>query len=328
MDSEDPQTSRSVDENSDSKSEAAQESHAASPVSHKPSFRCRQTSYQNTDERANSVRFEFLAEGAANAVFRLVPYSSQGGEETFVFEDRRGKIVEKAKLAEKVIRMSKGKPKTLKYKEIMEGFETVVKPLFRKTEPSQKGASGPSTAIKLSINESLEKFIMNHEGVAITPEAIKALLAEMHTHCPENRHIESHHLEQRGILLPDMSSVPGSVITIEIKPKWLLQSPNAPRDAYLCRTCALQASRQSKKTAKGTWICPLALVAGEKAAIEPYIRYRSLCKMMEKPGHHVLRMYTYFYSKYSRPVYQSMDVLTWPIFNKQTMTLLRHMVRT
>ncbi|KAK7191988.1 hypothetical protein DPSP01_003860 [Paraphaeosphaeria sporulosa] len=327
MDFEGPRPSLSEEENSDAKSEAAQESHAASPVSYEPKIRCRLTRDQITSESSNSVRFEFLAEGAANTVFRVVPYSLQDGKESFVFEDDQGNILAKEKLAKNVLRMSKGKPKTLKYKEIMEGFETVVKPLFRKTEPSEEGASSRSTAIKLSINESFEEFIMDHEGVAITPEAINALLAEMHTHCPDNRHIESHHLEERGILLPDMSSVLGSVTTIEIKPKWLLQSPNAPRDAYLCRTCALQASRQSKKTIKKTWICPLALVAGNKAAIEPYIRHRSLSTMAEKPGHHVLRMYTYFYPEYSCPAHQWMDVFAWSTSNRQTMMLLQHMAR-
>ncbi|KAF2438518.1 hypothetical protein P171DRAFT_436984 [Karstenula rhodostoma CBS 690.94] len=289
MDSEEPQQGLSANENSDATSEAAQESASASPSLHEPRIRCRPISYQDIGETSNSVRFEFLAEGAANAVFRVVPYSSRGGEKSFVFVDDQGNILDKEKLAKKVLRMSKGRPKTLKYEEIMEGFETEVKPLFRKTEPSQERAPGRSTATNLSINESFEEFIMTHEGVAIAPEAIKALIAELHTHCPNNRHIEPHHLEERGILLPDMSSVPGSVTTIEIKPKWLLQSPNAPRDAYRCRTCALQTSRQSEKPYEGPWICPLALVAGNKAAIEPYIRYRSLRTLNERPDKNVMQ---------------------------------------
>lgn len=326
MDSEVPQPSLSAGENSDAKSEAAQESHAASPLSHEPKIRCRPTSYQNTNERSNSVRFEFLAEGAANAVFRVVPHSSPGGKKSFVMEDDQGNILEKDKLAKKVLRMSKGKPKTLKYKEIMEGFESVVKPLFRKTVSPQEGGPGPNTVINLSINESFEEFIMDHEGVAIAPEAIKELIAELHKYCPDNRHMEPHHLEEKGILLPDMSSVPNSVTTIEIKPKWLLQSPNAPRDAYLCRTCALQASRQSQKPIKGTWICPLALAAGNKAAIEPYIRHRWDQAMTEITGQNVMRMYKYFNSIRHGTVCQVGDIVNRYICIDHSETLLGHLV--
>jgi hypothetical protein len=257
-------------------------SSSASPPFHEPRILCRPSRHQNTDETSNTFRFAFLAEGAANAVFRVVPYSPRGGKECFVFEDDKGNIMQEERLVQKVLRMSKGKPKTLKYKEIMEGFETEVMPLFRKTEPSQGKTQGPSSVPNLAINESFEEFVMEHQGVAIAPEAIEALIAELHTHCPDNRHIEPHHLEERGILLPDMSSVPGSVTTIEIKPKWLLQSPNAPRGAYLCRTCALHASRKSRKAYKGPWICPLALVAGNTAAIEPYVRHRSCETLAEE----------------------------------------------
>lgn len=294
MDSEDPRIGLSADENSGATSEAAQASGAAPPSSHEPQILCRPTNFQNSGESSNSIRFEFLAEGAANAVFRVVPCQSQGNQKTFVFGDAQGTILSKEKCSRKVLRMSKGKPKTLKYKEIMEGFEDVVKPLFRKTEPSQERPPDPSTVSNLRIDESFEEFIMEHEGVAIAPEALAALIAEMHTHCPNNRHIEPHYLEERGILLPDMSSIPGSVTTIEIKPKWLLQSPNAPRDAYLCRNCALHASRESGKPISRTWICPLALAAGDKTSIKPYVYWKAQQAQQRAPGDHVLRMYKYF----------------------------------
>lgn len=72
-----------------------------------------------------------------------------------------------------------------------------------------------------------------------------------------------------------MSSVQGSALMIEIKPKWLVQSPNAPRDAYRCRTCALHASRKNKaKAPPESYICPLQLVAANSNAIERYLRYQ------------------------------------------------------
>ncbi|KAJ4356658.1 Inositol-pentakisphosphate 2-kinase [Didymosphaeria variabile] len=281
MASEDPLPGLTAVENPDAESQETQESESASPPSHEPKIRCRPALYGSNDESLNTFCFAFLAEGAANAVFQVIPNPGEG-KESFVFEDEKGKILGKESLGRKVLRLSKGKPKTLRYKEIMEGFENEVIPLFRKTEAPLDQVSGLRNALNLSINESFEEFVMEHEGVAIAPEALTALIAELHTHCPDNRHIEPHHLEERGILLPDMSSVPGSVTTIEIKPKWLLQSPNAPRGAYLCRTCALHASRKAEKTYKGAWICPLALVAGSTAAIDPYVRHSSLLALKEE----------------------------------------------
>ncbi|KAL1606334.1 Inositol-pentakisphosphate 2-kinase [Paraconiothyrium brasiliense] len=283
MESEDPQPGHAIVEPQDAESQETQEPESTSSLSHQPRIRCRPTLYGNTDEARNAFRFAFLAEGAANAVFQVVPNTSES-QESFIFEDEKGNLLGKKSLAQKVLRLSKGKPKTLRYKEIMEGFENEVMPLFRKTEPPRDEVPGLRNALNLSINESFEEFVMEHEGVAIAPEALTALIAELHTHCPDNRHIEPHHLEERGILLPDMSSVPGSVTTIEIKPKWLIQSPNAPRGAYLCRTCALHASRKAKKTYKGAWICPLALVAGNTAAIDPYVRHSSLLALKEETG--------------------------------------------
>lgn len=82
--------------------------------------------------------------------------------------------------------------------------------------------------------------------------------------------------------MPDMSSVPGESLTIEIKPKWLLQSPNAPEEAYRCRNCALNAQKKAKSRISGTetadeaYICPLKLHSGNPADTQPYIRRKIL----------------------------------------------------
>jgi inositol-pentakisphosphate 2-kinase len=57
----------------------------------------------------------------------------------------------------------------------------------------------------------------------------------------------------------------------EFKPKWLAQSPIAPGDAKRCRTCAREAWRNSKKSAKGQPIqaptCPIGLVSREPSVV-------------------------------------------------------------
>lgn len=72
--------------------------------------------------------------------------------------------------------------------------------------------------------------------------------------------------------LPSDTAVPGLVIkdmrpnnsldqvAFHFKPKWLAQTPSAPKSSKRCRTCALQASQGSAKT---TSHCPLALCSGQ-----------------------------------------------------------------
>lgn len=234
----------------------------------------------------STVRFSFLAEGAANAVFSAHA-ALPGRQPCFVFEDESRRLIHRKHVVNKVLRISKGIPKTVRYKDIMEGFDTEILPLFRKSKslkskskkivnPNTSSSESFSTkdALGLHIKESYEEFVMEHEGVSLAPEVLHSLLAELHAHCPHNRHIEPAHLEERGILLPNMSSQPDSSFTIEIKPKWLAQSPNAPRDAHVCRTCALHSLRKTQKEYTRSWLCPLRLVAGGSPALEPYLRDR------------------------------------------------------
>ena len=253
---------------------------------HEPVIRCRRARRQ---EYHNTFRFQFLDEGAANVVFRVIPCSGQSKGYVFHHREGTGKegtILQRHELEHRVLRMSKGKPKTLRYREIMHGFEHEVLPLFRKIESRHAPNSDesrpdlnsisihthPRNLLNLSVDRSFEEFVMDHQGVSLSYEALHALAYQLHKNCPHNKHIKPRELEQEGILLPDMSAEPnGTSFTIEIKPKWLVQSPDAPRDAYLCRTCALHASRKAEKEYDGPWICPLALAAGSVPAIEQWL---------------------------------------------------------
>lgn len=66
-----------------------------------------------------------------------------------------------------------------------------------------------------------------------------------------------------GMLVEDMrarAEGSGSVTTHEIKPKWLVQSPRAPRGAEQCRNCAREVWRNMKNKTKNQVFCPLNLV--------------------------------------------------------------------
>ncbi|KAK3676986.1 Inositol-pentakisphosphate 2-kinase [Recurvomyces mirabilis] len=73
-----------------------------------------------------------------------------------------------------------------------------------------------------------------------------------------------------GFLTTDMTAGEGEELH-EFKPKWLAQSPNAPRHARRCRTCALRAKRATESVVTRTdrqSLCPLYLltVLGQRHA--------------------------------------------------------------
>lgn len=56
------------------------------------------------------------------------------------------------------------------------------------------------------------------------------------------------------------SNTPPATSMYEIKPKWLIQSPRAPRGAEQCRNCAREVWRNMKNKTKNPIFCPLNLV--------------------------------------------------------------------
>jgi inositol-pentakisphosphate 2-kinase len=91
-----------------------------------------------------------------------------------------------------------------------------------------------------------------------------------------------------ALLLPDLTPKPGEIMTIEIKPKWLVQSPNAPRWSLRCRTCALRAQRAAEGMSRGRLLldhsespfCPLTLVSDNGEGIETIFAER----LRQAPG--------------------------------------------
>lgn len=195
------------------------------------------------------VQFQSLNEGAANAVFSITAGQGTSKEEDFLFVAVRqsGKIataIPSQMVLDKVLRVSKGLPKSLKSEVIVDGFMADVRPLFVSPKLS-------TTASQTLGDIDLDKHLMAHLPVVLFDQGISALKKLV----PAIQPLDDR--AQFGILLPDMSTIPGQNLTFEIKPKWLAQSPTAPSNAVRCRTCALQFSR-----GKGTptdYICPLRL---------------------------------------------------------------------
>lgn len=204
---------------------------------------------ENQSLQRSFICFKSLNEGAANAVFSIQSYHHDEEAARFLFVAVRdsGHIataIPSQSVVDKVLRVSKGLPKSLRSEVIVDGFMADVRPLF------------VSPKISMSTRQTLEeidldKHLMAHLPVVLFDEAISVLKGLV----PTIRTLNSK--AQFGILLPDMSTVEGQNITFEIKPKWLAQSPAAPPEAIRCRTCALQFSRG--KGVPDDYICPLRL---------------------------------------------------------------------
>ena len=213
---------------------------------------------ETQDLRQFFVAFQSLNEGAANAVFSIQPQQSGEIASGFLFvavkdAGETATAIPAKLVLDKVLRVSKGLPKSLRSEVIVDGFMADVRPLFVSPRTS--------TNTSQTLGEiNLDQHLMAHLPVVLFDEGMSALK----TLVPAIRPLSS--AAQFGILLPNMSTEPGQNITFEIKPKWLAQSPAAPPDAIRCRTCALQFSR-----GKGTpddYICPLRLSNEEPSTID------------------------------------------------------------
>jgi inositol-pentakisphosphate 2-kinase len=220
------------------------------------------------------IRFEYLNQGGANVIFKIVPPKSAGdGQPSFSFLDRKGDsvaVIHRENVTNLVLRVNKGLEKTLRCNEVVDGFYGHVRPLFVSGYVQDSGLRG----------RDLTKHLMEHQGVLLSSDVMTDLMSKCDTILPEttaeaNKNSKSH---RWGILLPDMSPTAGLSITIEIKPKWLAQSPNAPPNALRCRTCAMQVTKPKDAT---RYLCPLRLVDGGSDVLNRWILDRVTEQLLE-----------------------------------------------
>lgn len=178
----------------------------------------------------------YLNEGGANFVFRIVP-------------DESGKLP--TTLQKKLLRVGKNLSHVQPAEEQLQALGTNFATLF----PAEN--------------------LIQHELISLdagTTAALNIMLAKLDR--------PNHRLDDllpskaiSGMLVTDMTPEAGEVL-LQLKPKWLAQSPNAPRGAKRCRTCAVRAHRASKSIRTATdaqQSCPLDLIsdhlAQRKAAV-------------------------------------------------------------
>ena len=230
-----------------------------------------------TLDSLSGVRLSYLAEGAANIVYRPIPAPASPSTEadiSFPVAQPDGEtpaippptetltITVDPRLEGKLIRLRKDLSTTVPVTESWAHFHNVVSPLFLDSQLVSQTLFYISRTVIYSLNADLRA--MERDGRR-----------------PEKRHgVYVDDGEIYGTLVPDMSSDARSM-SIEFKPKWLVQSPNAPEGSKRCRTCALRAmkaaqvrlsrsARDGGEDGKGGF-CPLNLVSGDRYKVSTVV---------------------------------------------------------
>ena len=230
----------------------------------------------------------FYAEGGANIVYRLRPSSSstpstppsppitsdydEYGPNTPLPTEipapwpiQSGQFLPLA-FEGKLLRLRKKLLTTTPVIVAQECFEEVIKPLFK----DENLVDQMLVELPLGLVENLNMQLKSRETEGIRDARRKGTWLD--------------EAEKMGVLVTDMSaegwSGTGEVKCVEFKPKWLAQSPSAPRDARRCRTCALMAKRaalaggqqagqvSNTEGESGSGFCPLDLAARKKDRAE------------------------------------------------------------
>jgi len=116
-----------------------------------PAICCRLV--ENPLEKRCSFYVQYLAEGAANVVFKIHPWVPSAPRKPLVFVTslRRSTLYERPMFQGKVLRISKGHAKTGTSIEIMESFEKRVRPLFSNIEEQVSRLSDPRICQKYDL---------------------------------------------------------------------------------------------------------------------------------------------------------------------------------
>lgn len=182
-----------------------------------------------------SATCKFVGEGRANLVFTLADVDNH--------PNLRGQL----------LRVPKQNYTALPYADIQHYWQNRVLPLFKPSElVQQRLVKLPSDpAFFRRLNHQLRK--LDDSGTR-RPDFVGHAVSED---------------VRVGMLVEDMRGDSHSRATTmhEIKPKWLVQSPRAPRGAEQCRNCAREVWRNMKNKTKNPIFCPLNLV---KAADFPH----------------------------------------------------------
>ena len=214
-------------------------------------------------EPSSAERLVYLAEGAANIVYRPFGPPSSPSVEADLNSIPDGctatppptdyqPLMRDPALEGKLIRLRKDLPTTMPVNASWEHFHRIISPLFLESE-----------VVTQTLFKITAQVIKNLNADLRLQEAHRSRASKRHgTYLAED--------ETHGTLITDMSSDEVNM-SLELKPKWLAQSPSAPPGSKRCRTCALTAMRRAKQDHHGTddlsSFCPLKLTSSDKVQV-------------------------------------------------------------
>lgn len=203
-------------------------------------------------ELSPAIKLDYLAEGGANIVYRIIfpfaeeqvlepqlseipHYSASTPPPTEIDDTINPDInADNDVTSGKLLRLRKNVRYGLPYRDTARDFQTKIRPLFGDEElVNQTLVRVPHSVIQ-RCNANLQEREHNRSRPAIR---CGVYLAED---------------EPLGMLVTDMTNTtPSTAIVadvgniVELKPKWLVQSPSAPSKARRCRTCALRDMKRA-----------------------------------------------------------------------------------
>lgn len=238
-------------------------------------------------ELSPDIKLEYLAEGGANIVYRIIQPTAEKQvpepqpSETPNYGNSTPPPTEIDDIDidtdinitnGKLLRLRKNVRYGLPYRDTAHDFQTKIRPLFRDDELVDQTLVRVPLSLIRRCNANLEE----RERLGQRP-AIRCgvFLAED---------------EPLGMLVTDMSTSPPApnvseaVNIVELKPKWLVQSPSAPSKARRCRTCALRDMKRADSPKPATsasvvippgkaQFCPLDLTSSNMKDIQRTVRH-------------------------------------------------------
>ena len=223
------------------------------------------------DEKSG-IRLQYLAEGAANVMYKPIgPPRSPSIEADIAFQPdgtRSGTpppteinyIMMDPRLEGKLIRLRKNLSTVSSVIASYTHFQNVIRRLLYESEVTAQTLCEISPKVIDDLNSELLQ--MENDG--------KRSMKRYGNYVARD--------ERYGTLVTDMSPN-GAHISLEFKPKWLVQSPSAPTDSKRCRTCALRTMRYSENQDGSSTesdpnaCCPLMLTTGKKPDLFRFVDY-------------------------------------------------------
>jgi inositol-pentakisphosphate 2-kinase len=208
---------------------------------------------QNTD-------LTYLAEGAANIVFLLHLPPSPLSTPTDVDSYGPGTPpptdlpipTHPQVFSNKLLRLRKNIPSRVANASAVHFFQHTIAPLFA----AENLISQDLIRLRPGMVEDWNGMLRQLEETKRRPEKRRG------TYLTEE--------EEYGVLVTDMTAREGETL-IQFKPKWLSQSPMAPKDARRCRTCALREMRNQERASMGKEtegdFCPFDLISDDSADV-------------------------------------------------------------